>query len=61
MKLRIEGTEAEIRTFISSLRDIVAVASVSRFYENRESGGKIGRVYINLVEPERGADHADLS
>ncbi len=56
MKLRIEGTEAEIRTFISSLRDIVAIESVSKFYSNRDNE-RIGRVYINLQEPKGGGDY----
>ncbi len=60
MKLRIEGTEAEIRTFLSSLRDIVAIASVSKFYENRGDGIRIGRVYVNLMDSKGGANHANL-
>ena len=52
MKIRLEGSEKEINTVVEILRDVLAIASVSKFYGN--DGGGEGRVYVNLLEPKGG-------
>lgn len=53
MKIILEGAEGETTTAAEMLRDVFAVASVSKFYPSRDDETK-GRVYVNLLEPKGG-------
>jgi hypothetical protein len=52
MKIRIEGTPAEVDVLVDALRDVVDVREVSRFYPNRGSS-VLGRVYVDVTAPAR--------
>ncbi|WP_156960836.1 hypothetical protein [Amycolatopsis taiwanensis] len=50
MKIRIEGTPAEIEAVLHELPSIVEIREVSRFYPNRGSAS-VGRRYVTIVAP----------
>ncbi len=53
MKIILEGHEGEMKAASEMLSEVFAIASVSKFYPNRDDTTK-GRVYINLLEPKGG-------
>ena len=64
MRIRVEGTEAEIAAAVERIATVVEVQEASRCYANRGSS-MLGRVYLTVVAPTPGtvieaeAEHAD--
>lgn len=47
MRIRLEGTEAEISAVIDRLTPVLTLQEVSRFYPNR-GASVLGRVYLTV-------------
>lgn len=48
MRIRLEGTDADIRAAVGRLRELFVVADVSRPYRSRRRGC---RVYVEVYHP----------
>ncbi|SEB48603.1 hypothetical protein SAMN04489727_2156 [Amycolatopsis tolypomycina] len=50
MRIRVEGTEAEIAAAVAVITTVLDVQEASGFYRNR-GASKLGRVYLTVVAP----------
>jgi hypothetical protein len=55
MRIRVEGTEAEIAAAVERIATVVEVQEASRSYANRGSS-MLGRVYLTVAAPARNRD-----
>jgi hypothetical protein len=53
MRIRVEGTEAEIAAAVEQITTVLTVQETSRFYANRGSS-VLGRVYLTVAAPTAG-------
>lgn len=64
MKIRVMGTESECKSFAKFARESIPsenLRSISSYYPNRRTGeySNEGRIYIEVVMPERKSVHFD--
>ncbi|MFD9734302.1 hypothetical protein [Umezawaea sp. NPDC059074] len=51
MRIRVEGTRAEVDTATALIADVLEVQEVSSFYANTRTASVLGRVYLTVASP----------